>query len=123
MDQESRSAAHVIGGGGVQLVAIIHAFEGHHVAERVGSLREWANRDLALARGVVSARSGLSRAAAGGVDVGSIVCSAVEVVAALGVGVRAASCGVQRHQHSVSLAHGGGGLGVLEIEVGGSNCK
>ena len=102
---------------------IIHPFKGHHVAEGVGSLRKWANRDLALARGVISARPGLPRAAASGVDIGTIVCSAVEVVAALRVRVGAAGGGVQRHQHSVTLTHGGGSLGVLEIEVGGNNCK
>lgn len=117
VDQEARSAAHVVGGRGVELVAVVHALEGHHVTESVGALGKRSDRDLALARRVVSAGARLARAAASGVDVSSVVSSAVEVVAALGVGVRTASGQVERGQDLVALSHRGGGLGVLKVEV------
>jgi 16S rRNA G966 N2-methylase RsmD len=57
VDQESGATAHVVRTGRVQVVAVVHALEGAHVAEGVGSLRNGAHGDLALAAGIVAARA------------------------------------------------------------------
>jgi hypothetical protein len=55
MDEEARAATHVVGGSGIQVVAILHSFEVTHVAESVGSLGQWTHTHLALAAGVIAA--------------------------------------------------------------------
>jgi hypothetical protein len=72
VDQESGATAHIVRARGVQVVAVVHALEGAHVAEGVGALREGAYRDLALAAGAVAARAGLATARTGGVNLASI---------------------------------------------------
>ncbi len=99
------------------LITIIHPFKGHHVAKGVGSLRQGADGDLALAGGVVSATAGLAGAAASCVDVGAIVSGAVEVVAGLRVGVGTACSHVERGQGHVLLGRRGRDLGVLEVKI------
>jgi hypothetical protein len=91
VNQESRSAAHVVRGVWVKHVAVRHALEGHHVAQAVLALGKGADGHLALAAGVVSARARLAAAAAGGVDHWAIEAHALEVVFALGVGIGASS--------------------------------
>ena len=95
MDEELRAAAHVVGRGRVQVIGIRIALVGEHVAQGVGSLRKGSDVFLALARWVVAARPGRTTAATGGINPGTVVGGAIEVVAALGVGVRAAGGGVQ----------------------------
>ena len=91
VNQESRSAAHVVGRVWVQNVAVGHALESHHVAQAVLTLRKGADGNLALAAGVVSAAAGLARASFGGIDRGTVEAHAFEVVGALGVGIGASS--------------------------------
>jgi hypothetical protein len=78
MDKKSRAAAHVVGGRGVEVIAVVHSLEGTHVTECVGALGEGPDTDLTLAGGVVAAGAGLAAAAALGVDVGAIEASAWE---------------------------------------------
>lgn len=48
VDEEAGATAHVVGGVGVQVVAVIHALEGAHVAEGVATLGKRADTHLAL---------------------------------------------------------------------------
>ncbi len=55
VDEESGAAAHGVGAGRIKFITVRHSLKGHHVAQSVGSLRQWTNRDLALAVGIVAA--------------------------------------------------------------------
>jgi hypothetical protein len=48
VDEEARAAAHAVGGVGVQVVAVVHALEGAHVAQGVVASGQGANGHLAL---------------------------------------------------------------------------
>jgi len=91
VNQESRSAAHVVGRVWVENVAVGHALKGHHVAQAVLTLRKGADGNLALTAGVVSATTGLAGASFGGIDHGTVEAHTFEVVGALGVGIGASS--------------------------------
>lgn len=58
VDQEAGATAHGVGGIGVQVVAVVHALEGAHVAQSVATFRKGADTHLALAGRVVAARAG-----------------------------------------------------------------
>ena len=58
VDEEAGATAHRVGGIGVQIVAVVHALEGAHVAQSVATLGEGAHIHLALAGRVVAARAG-----------------------------------------------------------------
>lgn len=118
MDQESRSAAHIVRRRRVQIVAVVHALEGSHVAKGVGALGQRANGHLALAGRVVSARSRLAAAAAIGINVATIISCPSKVVLGLRVGVRATSGHVQPLQDHLLVAQRcARRLVVLEVEV------
>ena len=87
VDQETRPATHVIARVGIQLVAVGHAFEGHHVAQSVLALRQGADHHLALAAGVVSARARGAAAAACRVDLRPVESHAGKTMSALAIGV------------------------------------
>jgi len=91
VNQEARAAAHVVGGVGVQLVAVRHALEGLHVAEGVAPLRKRADVHLTLAGRVVAARARSATAAIIGINPRAIIGGSVEVVGTLRVGVRTTS--------------------------------
>jgi hypothetical protein len=92
MDQEAGAAAHVVGGCGVEIIAIWHPFELTHVAESVSSLGQWTHILLALAAGIVAAASRLATAAASGVDPGAVIACPRETMGRLGISVWS-SCG------------------------------
>jgi len=117
VNQEAGASAHGVGRRGVQLVAVVHALEGGHGAQSVGTLRQRTNRDLALAGRVVAARARLSTASTSGIDVRTIIASSVEVVSTLRVGVGATSGRVQGGQNDLLVTHGRG-LGGVEVVVG-----
>lgn len=48
VNQEARAAAHVVGGVGVQVVAVVHALESAHIAEGVGTSGQGAHSHFAL---------------------------------------------------------------------------
>ena len=58
MNEEAGTTAHGVGGVGVQIVAVVHALEGAHVAQSVATLGKGAHTHLALAGRVVAARAG-----------------------------------------------------------------
>jgi hypothetical protein len=91
VDEETRATAHTVGTGGIQLVAIRHTLESHHVSKSVSSLRKRSDRHLALTRRVVAARAGLTAAASSGVNVGSVEGSSIKVVTSLRISVRPTS--------------------------------
>ena len=105
VNQKTRATTHTVGRRRIQLIAVVHSLESLHVAQGISALRKRTNRDLALATGVVAARSWLARAGTGGVNVGTIIASAREVVTTLGVGVRTTSGRVQGGCKKKPLIH------------------
>jgi len=88
MNEEARAATHVVRGCRVQVIAVVHALKGSHVAKSVRPAGQRPHTDLALASSIVTAGARMTTAAAGGADHGAIISSAREMVSTLRVRVR-----------------------------------
>lgn len=91
VDKEARTTAHGVGSGGVELIAVVHALKGLHVAKCVRSRRQRAYTNLALAAGIVAAGTRLTAATARSVDVGAVESRSIETMGTDVIGIWAAS--------------------------------
>jgi len=69
VDEEAAAPTHIVGGGGVEVIAVWHTLEGVHVAKGVSALWKRAHTHLALTARVIAARARLPTAAAIGLQI------------------------------------------------------
>lgn len=69
VDEETRATTHGVGGRRVEFIAIVHTLECLHVAQGICTGRQRTHANLAFAIRVIAAGSGLTAAAASGVDI------------------------------------------------------